>query len=176
MKYAQIILIAISLSLDAFGLALAYGLMNFSKRKIISISLTVGVFHFFMPLFGLLSGQIVFEYIPINPKIVLSVILFLVIIEMIKSINSKTESENLNILGILLFALFVSLDSFSLGIGLAYITNEYVISAIIFSITSFIFTIIGFFLGKFVSFKFNRISKIIGILIMFTLLIYNLCK
>ena len=42
-----IIMIAISLSMDAFSLALAYGTLNFSLKEIKKISIIVGIFHFF---------------------------------------------------------------------------------------------------------------------------------
>ena len=56
---------------------------------------------------------------------------------------------------ILLFALAVSLDSFSVGIGLKALTNNYIIAVTIFSLTSFIFTYIGLLLGK-------KINTLIG--------------
>lgn len=176
MNYYEIILIAISLSLDAFSLSLAYGLMNFSKKKIFLISSVVGLFHFFMPLLGLLLGELIIDTIKINPKIILLIMFSLVILEMIKGLKDESEKISLNIIGTLVFALLVSIDSFSVGIGLSYIANNIFLAAFIFSISSFLFTLSGFFLGKIISIKLEKISKIIGIFIMFTLLIYYLCK
>ena len=49
--------IAIGLSMDAFSLAIAYGTNNIEKKKILILSISVGLFHFFMPVLGSLIGQ-----------------------------------------------------------------------------------------------------------------------
>ena len=55
-SFFTIILIGISLSMDAFSLALAYGISGITKKEIIILSLIVGIFHFCMPLIGLALG------------------------------------------------------------------------------------------------------------------------
>ena len=68
-----VIIIAISLSMDAFSLALAYGTLNLNKKDIYKLSLTVGVYHFIMPLLGLFLGSIILKYIN-NPNIIVFII------------------------------------------------------------------------------------------------------
>lgn len=51
---------------------------------------------------------------------------------MIKSLNEETKEHKLNLLNILLFSLLVSIDSFTLGIGINYITNKIYLSSLIF--------------------------------------------
>ena len=48
-----VLLIGVSLSMDAFSLALIYGTYGLSRRNEIILSIIVGLFHFFMPLVGL---------------------------------------------------------------------------------------------------------------------------
>ena len=55
----------------------------------------------------------------------------------------------------LLFGFSVSMDAFSVGISLSEITSNYLISSIIFSVVSFIFTLSGLIVGK-------KINKIVG--------------
>ena len=59
MNIGVIILLAFGLSMDAFSLSLIYGTLNLDKEieKIMSIS--VGIFHFFMPILGYKIGEIV---------------------------------------------------------------------------------------------------------------------
>ena len=57
-SFLTILLIGISLSMDAFSLALVYGIQGMSKRDKIFLSLIVGVYHFIMPLIGLTFGTI----------------------------------------------------------------------------------------------------------------------
>ena len=50
MRLIMVMLIAISLSMDAFSLSLAYGTLNLEKKYINLLSIIVGVYHFFMPI------------------------------------------------------------------------------------------------------------------------------
>ena len=77
-----VIIIAISLSMDAFSLALAYGTLNINKKDIYKLSLVVGIYHFIMPLLGLFLGNIILKYVS-NPDIIVFLILFIIGIEMI---------------------------------------------------------------------------------------------
>ena len=52
-----VILIGISLSMDAFSLSLAYGTLNIKNRNINLLTLIVGLYHFFMPLIGMFVGK-----------------------------------------------------------------------------------------------------------------------
>ena len=62
----------------------------------------------------------------------------------------------------IIFGLTVSVDSFSVGLGLDTISKNIVLSSLIFSITSFVFTITGLFIGKKINQIFGRISTLIG--------------
>lgn len=173
MDYFFIILIGISLSLDAFSVSLSYGTMNFKLKKIIFISVMVGIFHYFMPIVGYYLGSKITQYILISPKYIISIVFLLIIIEMIKSLKDEKIEHNLSFIKILIFSLAVSFDSFSVGISLAFINNNIFISALIFTICSFFFTFFGFIFGKICNQKIGIYSKIFGItlLMFFTIFI-----
>ena len=176
MEQLTIILIAISLSIDAFTLSVAYGLLNIKRKKILITSFLVGIFHFFMPLIGLIFGNILTKTHTISSKFILIFTLILIFIEMIKSFNEETLEKNMTFLESITFAFFVSIDSFLIGAGLSYITSKILLSSVYFSIFSFIFTLLGFLLGKYITQKSKQKAKIVSIIIMFTLIIYFLCK
>ena len=48
MSIIMVIVIAVSLSMDAFSLSLAYGTLNLEKSQIRLLSLIVRLYHFFM--------------------------------------------------------------------------------------------------------------------------------
>lgn len=175
MENLTIILIALSISADAFSLALAYGLINIRKKQIY-ISLLVGLFHFIMPLTGVFLGDFLLNKISINPKYIISGIFIFLILQMIKSFSEEKEKFDLNLYNILLFAFFVSIDSFSVGLGLNYITQAPVKACIIFSLFSMTLTYLGFSIGKFISAKIGEISKIVGVSLLAFLVVYYLCK
>ena len=84
--------------------------------------------------------------------------------------EEEHKLTKLNLFGILFFALSVSLDSFSVGIGLEYIYSNILASVITFSVVSMIFTLIGFKLGNKISEKLGKYSFFVGSAI---LLIYS---
>ena len=147
----MIFIIALSLSMDAFSLSLAYGTQNIENKTKYSIAIVVGLFHFFMPLIGNLLGNIILSVIKINPNIIVSIILTFIGISMCFKKEENVDPIK-NIIEIFLFALAVSLDSFSVGIGIKAITNNVLLSSSIFSLTAGIITYLGIILG-------NEISK-----------------
>ena len=157
-----VIIIAISLSMDAFSLALAYGTLNLNKKDIYKLSLVVGFYHFFMPLLGLFFGNIILKYVS-NPNFLVFVILFIIGIEMIYETFKEEDIKNIvSFRQILLFGLAVSIDSFSIGIGLNVISKNYLYCSTIFSIFSLSFAYLGLILGKKINNIIGKTSTIIG--------------
>lgn len=161
-SFITILLIGISLSMDAFSLSLVYGMIGITEKQKITLSIIVGVYHFIMPLIGYLFGCFLTSIPFVNIDIISSLILGYIGIDLILT-NKKEESKfNLNILSFLMFGLSVSIDSLSVGIGLTAITNNYLLAAITFSINSFLFTYLGLNLGNIIGKKIGSYSKIIG--------------
>lgn len=158
-----VVVIAVSLSMDAFSLALAYGTLNMQKKDIILLSIIVGLYHFFMPIIGMFFGNKLLSIIPINPNLLVFIVLFIIGIEMIiESLKNNDKIKLMNKFEMIMFGLAVSLDSFSVGIGLNALSNNYIYSSIIFSLCSFLFTYFGLVLGKKISNIIGKISTLIG--------------
>lgn len=168
-----IVVIGISLSMDAFSLSLIYGTLGIVKKDRILLSLIVGIYHFMMPLIGLLIGSFVVKILSFKLNILMCIIFLIIGIEMIYS-SFKNEDNDLclNIIGYLLFGLSVSIDSFTTGIGLKAISNNYLQVSITFALVSSFFTFIGLNLGTKLSNKFGKVATIIGGLLLIVLSIY----
>ena len=96
-------------------------------------------------------------------------------IEMVIDLFSKSEKAfSLSLWQAILFAFSVSLDSFTIGIGLKSITNNIIFASFIFMITSAFFTYLGLKIGVYSFKKKGEISKIIGIIIILFLAFKNL--
>ncbi|MBU1880496.1 manganese efflux pump MntP family protein, partial [bacterium] len=54
----EILAVAIALGCDAFSVAIGVGTLGLTKRRIFRLSFHFGLFQFFMPLIGLLIGEI----------------------------------------------------------------------------------------------------------------------
>ena len=70
LKIITIFLIAVSLSMDAFSLALIYGTQAISKKGKILLSIIVGLYHFIMPQIGNIIGKIILNILPIKTNII----------------------------------------------------------------------------------------------------------
>lgn len=163
MSILMVIIIAVSLSMDAFSLSLAYGTLNMEKKEMKLLSTIVGIYHFFMPLIGMWIGKQILSFLPIEPNTVVFVVLLAIGIEMmIESFKQNREISLMKFSELLVFGLAVSLDSFSVGLGLRAIYSKPIICAIIFSLSSFLFTYLGLYLGKKINDMVGRISTRIG--------------
>lgn len=173
--FIKIIIVAVGLSMDAFSLAILYGTLNFNNRKILALSTSVGLFHFFMPLLGNLIGMIVLKVLPISPNIVVGVIFLIISIEMIVSLFKQDEVVDLKgMFAIILFAFTVSIDSFSVGIGLFTITSNSILAVSIFSLVSFSFTLVGLKVGGKLTDIFGKCSTLLGGIILFLVSLFYL--
>ena len=87
--------------------------------------------------------------ISFKADLIVGIILCLIAIEMIVSnIKNKEEKLLLSLPGYFLFGLSVSIDSLTTGVGLPAITNNYLLSCLIFAIISFSATILGLNIGN----------------------------
>lgn len=172
-----ILLIAVALSMDAFSLSISVGTLNISKRNIYSISFFVGLFHFIMPIFGMLFGRFLLSILNINSSFLIVICLIIIIVIMIKELFSNNESLiDFSLLSILFFCFSVSIDSFTIGIGLNSITNNIILSPILFSFISFLFTFVGLSIGKVAKKYLGKLSLLLSIVFLIALVIVYLCK
>ncbi|HIU12142.1 MAG TPA: manganese efflux pump [Candidatus Onthocola stercorigallinarum] len=173
-EIVSILLIGISLSMDTFSLSLTLGTV--SENKLIKIlPLFVGIFHFFMPLLGNIIGITLINLLDLASNIILGTVLIVLGINLaIHYFKDETADINLNILGIIIFALSVSIDSFSVGLGINDITNNYYIASIIFALCSAAFTYLGIIIGKYSSKLIGKYAIILGIFLLLILGIFHL--
>ena len=146
-SYIIILLIAISLSMDAFSLSLAFGMQGINQKKKLFMSITVGIYHFIMPLIGVYFGNFIIKNIPLDINIISSIILIFIGIELIISGFKKDDSK---------------LTTSITGIRLSAINNIYIIDALTFSICAFIFTFTGLEIGNIINNKIGEYSKLLG--------------
>ncbi len=173
-EIVSILLIGISLSMDTFSLSLTLGTV--SENKLIKIlPLFVGIFHFFMPILGNIIGITLINLLNLASNIILGTVLIVLGINLaIHYFKDETAEINLNIIGVIIFALSVSIDSFSVGLGINDITNNYYIASIIFALCSAAFTYLGIIIGKYSSKLIGKYAIILGIFLLLILGIFHL--
>ena len=150
--------------MDAFSIALSIGTTHLSKNRFILIPIVVSIMHFVMPLIGLFLGNQILSVININPKIIMTIILLYLAFLMYKDRNNDKVTKINSLLSIFLYALSVSLDSFSVGIGLKALTDKIIIPPIIFSLCAGTITYMGLILGKYSQKVWKEKASLIGII------------
>lgn len=170
----QIILLSISLALDASSVNIANGMSkNIKKRELLLSSFIFGVFQFLMPLFSYLIGtrfkdklESIIPYISFSLLLILSIKSFFEFIKEIR-INKKEENseskkikeevKRISFLKILIEGIATSIDALCIGfIYVAYSINE---ALIIFGVIGIITLILSFLAGILSKFFFNRFNK-----------------
>ena len=155
--------IAISLSMDAFSLALSIGTVIKNKLERIQLSSMIGTLHFIMPIMGCYFGNLASTNITTKANYISSLIFLILAGEIWFSKEKEDELVTMNPITLLIMSLTVSIDSFSVGIAIGMNKESILQASIIFMIVSSIFTNLGIMLGNKIKNKYNKQSKIIGV-------------
>lgn len=174
-EIVSILLIGISLSMDTFSLSLSVGSIANKNNLIKILPLFVGIFHFFMPLLGNFIGLNIIKLLDLASNVILGTVLIVLGINLaVHYIKDETADIKISFLGLIFFALSVSIDSFSVGLGINDITSNYFLASIIFAFCSAAFTYLGIIIGKYSSKLIGKYAIILGILLLLLLGIFHL--
>ncbi|MFB4161055.1 manganese efflux pump MntP family protein [Geomicrobium sp. JSM 1781026] len=151
-EFMSMFVIALALGMDAFSIALVFGIgPGLRRSEVWRIATSVGLFHMIMPLAGMVLGAWISGFFgPQVASFVAGIILTVIGIQMIfTSLGGKSEqSFRLRGAGILFFAFIVSLDSFSVGVSFGVFGAEATMVILTFGIVTTIMTAAGFMLGN----------------------------
>ncbi len=162
-EWLTLSLMAIAVGMDAFSVSLGMGMLNLRLRKIAFIGILIGIFHIFMPFFGIVLGNILSEKFGSFAIYVGGILLIVLGIQMF--IHSFSEQNNTYLvrgLGLFLFALTVSLDSFSVGLSLGMFGVRTVVALFLFGFFSMVLTWLGFLLARKASSLLGSYSEVLG--------------
>jgi putative Mn2+ efflux pump MntP len=160
--FLSIFLIAIGLSADCFAVALSGGISNknHSWPQVFRVSFSFGMFQALMPVLGWLAGRTVVELIADYDHWVAFALLAIVSGRMLweSSRPERSQDKEVDITkGILLLTLSIatSIDALAIGLSFAFLRVDIAMASPTIGVIAFIFTMIGFILGK-------RVSRLIG--------------
>ncbi|MBU9724365.1 MULTISPECIES: manganese efflux pump MntP family protein [Bacillaceae] len=155
---------AFALSMDAFSISIGMGLIGLRYKHIAKIGLTVGWFHVMMPLIGLVLGKLLSQYIGLFAFVLGGGMLIFIGLQMIASTFQEERASILSTsgLGLILFAVSVSLDSFSAGLSLGMLGAKTWVTLVSFGVMSTIFTWMGLILGRKMGHYFHGYSEWLG--------------
>ncbi len=171
MSIISIIVIAIALSIDSFTVSIVNGctFKNISIKKYFDIALIVSGFHIMMLLIGWLAGnklgKIIFGLDHWIAFSLLSIIGLKMIYEGFKKRNTSNEND-LTMPLIIGQAFATSIDALAIGISFAFLKIMIISPLLIIGIITFLFTLIGIYIGcNYCKLFFERFDIIGGLIL-----------
>ena len=178
----QIMLIGVSLAMDAFAVSITNGMCygDLNKRKGATIPLTFGIFQAVMPLAGFFLGTLFIGYIDAFDHYVAFGLLLIIggkmVLDGIKELRSEDEQIKIKKFSypeVLLQGVATSIDALAVGISMLSmtgITNVNVFGFVsIIGVETFIISLAGLIIGKKIGKLFANkasIAEIIGGLVL----------
>lgn len=162
-QIVTVAIMAIALGMDAFSLGVGIGMKGIRLLHVLQLSLLIAFFHVLMPLLGLFTGSYVGHLLGQVTAYAAGGLLVLLGGHMV--FNSFRDSENYSyrqfmdhrsFWGMLLIALSVSIDSFSVGVSLGMFVNSIVLTVLAFGACGGLMSITGLLLGR-------RVSRGLGV-------------
>ena len=167
LKLIDIILLGVSLAMDATAVSICKGLSmkKLDKKKTITIALYFGTFQAIMPIIGYLLGISFKEVVESIDHWIAFFLLAVVGINMIRESLSK-ESESLNDLidfkTMTPLAIATSIDALAIGITLAFLRVNIIGAVTIIGIITIFLSMIGVFIGIEFGNKYGKIAETLG--------------
>ena len=159
-----LLIMAFALGMDAFSVGLGMGMYQLRLRQIFKIGITIGIFHVWMPLVGMLAGKFLSEKFGTFASLLGGLLLILLGIQMVWSSFKKDQDSVITPVGtgLLLFALSVSLDSLSVGLTLGIYGAKTVMAIVCFGIAATVMTWSGLLIGRKVQGWLGSYSEALG--------------
>lgn len=160
----SLLFMALALGMDAFSVSLGIGMQKLRLKRIALIGMVIGIFHIVMPFIGIILGEFISDKIGSFATIAGGFLLLGIGVQMIASafIEDAKVALNTTGIGLLAVAFTVSLDSFSVGLGLGMSGAKTVIVILTFGLVSMMLTWLGLLLGRKVHGIIGMYSEILG--------------
>ena len=174
----EILLIAVSLSMDAFAVSVSSAACtkNLTRFHMLRASFAFGLFQFLMPLAGWFIGASFSSYISSFDHWIAFALLALVggkmLIEVVQEWKESPdacpvdEEETKRDLSskriVLLLAIATSIDALAVGMSFSVIGRAALLPSVIIGFVTFIICLSGFFFGKKLGILFGRYAQLAG--------------
>lgn len=169
MNIAELFLIAVGLSMDAFAVAICTGLAmkRFSMKKALTVGLYFGVFQAAMPLIGYLVGSQFADKITAYDHWIAFILLTLIGGNMIKESLSKdcetcAEDEPLTPKKMLPLAVATSIDALAVGVSFAFLKVEIIPAISFIGAITLTLSIVGVKIGNVFGLKYKSKAEFAG--------------
>ncbi|MUK89641.1 hypothetical protein GMD78_14830 [Ornithinibacillus sp. L9] len=165
----SLLFMAIALGMDAFSVSLGAGMQKIRLKRIAIVGIVIGLFHMIMPFLGIVVGQAISTRIGDFTTLVGGLVLVGIGTQMLLSAFNHESRQVIHTagFGLLIFALSVSIDSFSVGLSLGISGVKTALALLMFGAASMVLTWAGMLLGRKVHGLLGVYSEILGGSILF---------
>jgi putative Mn2+ efflux pump MntP len=168
MSFFEVLLIALSMAMDAFAVCLGAGTQPDTKglRPTFRLAFHFGLFQFLMPVLGWLGGTTISEYISSFDHWIAFGLLIFVGARMIRSgLNPDGDAYKNNPsrgLTMVMLSIAVSIDALAIGLTLAFLKVSVWYPAIVIGIVTGLMSWLGVSIGNRLGEKFGKVMEVVG--------------
>ncbi|MES2668765.1 MAG: manganese efflux pump MntP family protein [Patescibacteria group bacterium] len=174
MSFAEIVVLAVSLALDAAIVAVGAGaLARVGALAALRIAVTFGAFGAAMPLLGFLLGSGFRDYLLAYGPIIGFALLALVggkmLLEAFQEEDTEREKDVMSTATLIILALATSIDAFVVGITFNFIPIDIPLAIACTGAVAFLFSLAGVYAGRSSKHRIGNRIEIIGGLVLIAL-------
>lgn len=166
----QLLLIAVSLALDAMAVSISVGIANprAAWKQGLRMGLWFGGFQFGMPLLGFLLGRTLSTYISAAaPFVAFGLLAFVggrMIVDSLQSKedNAPADAGELTTRRLFTLAVATSIDALAVGVSAAFMALPLLLSCTVIGVTAFLLSLLGALVGRRLGCAFQRWAQVLG--------------
>lgn len=168
MEIVEIVLLGISLAMDAFAVSICKGLSmkKIDWKKAIIIGLYFGIFQALMPVVGYFLGSTFESFVTNIDHWIAFILLAIIGGNMIKEAFSKDATEehndNVDFKTMIVLAIATSIDALAVGITFAFLKVNLLLAVSLIGIITFVISLIGVKLGNKFGSKYEKKAEGVG--------------
>ena len=167
MELAELLIIAVGVSMDAFAVSICKGLsvQNIRPRHAGQTALWFGGFQALMPLIGYFLGVSFADFVSSVDHWIAFILLGFIGINMIKESRSTDENasdSDFSFRTMLAMAVATSIDALAVGVSFAFLRVDIWLAVIFIGIVTAAFSMIGICIGNAFGSRFKSYSELLG--------------
>ena len=167
MTFAELLIIAIGFSMDAFAISISKGLSapELKPRNAIAAGLWFGGFHALMPIIGYYLGVSFADLVSSVDHWIAFVLLGIIGGNMIKESYEKDSANgeaDFSVRAMFTLAIATSIDALAIGVSMAFLGVNIWSAVLMIGLTTFIFSFVGVYIGKFFGYRYKSKAEFAG--------------
>ncbi|MGE5072319.1 MAG: manganese efflux pump MntP family protein [Anaerolineae bacterium] len=171
MPFYEIILIALSMAMDAFAVCLVAGSQNRAEgpRPVFRLSFHFGLFQFLMPVLGWFAGVTVEPFIRnVDHWLAFGLLAFVGVRMIYSAVRGEEEQPPDPSRGwtLVMLSLAVSIDALAIGLSLGLLNVPVWYPAVVIGVVTWLLSLVGLRLGKIMGSRLGKPVEVVGGLVL----------